>query len=322
MFARWRVLLLVGYSLGITSAFAQALPDKPVKIVVPYPAGGITDTLGRLIAKGLSDEWGQPVIVDNRAGAAGNIGSDYVAKAAPDGYTLLVNSGPTMVISHQLYGNLAYDPLKDLSPVTQAVVLPNILVVHPSIPAKTVPELIALLKSNPGKYNFASAGTGTVGHMAGELFKHMAGVDIVHVPYKGAQPAMMDLLSGRTQIFFDTIASSLPQVKAGHLRVLGVSSAKGSPLLPDVPTISQAGVPGFDANPSFGVFAPKGTPAQLVAKIGKEIDRILSIPENRQKLEGLGCEIAAGTPEQFAVYMREQSDKWGQLIRDARITGN
>jgi tripartite-type tricarboxylate transporter receptor subunit TctC len=312
--ASWIVVALLA-----GAASAQTYPDRVIRVVVPYPAGGPTDGLGRIIAKGLQDAWGQPAIVENRPGAAGNIGSDFVAKAAPDGYTLLVNSGPTMVISQSLFGNLPYDPLKDLAPVTQAVLLPNILVARPTLPATSVQELITLLKANPGKFNFASAGGGTVGHMAGELFKQMAGVDMVHIPYKGAAPAMADLLGGQVDIFFDTIASALPYVKAGKLRVLGISSAKGSPLLPDVPTIAQAGVPGFDANPSFGVFAPAGTPHAIVVKLGGEIAAILNERVARQRLENLGMEIAADTPEQFGAYMREQSGKWAKLIRDAKI---
>jgi tripartite-type tricarboxylate transporter receptor subunit TctC len=314
---RWFWLMM--FAIGANAALAQTFPDHPIKIVVPYPAGGVTDTLGRLIAKGLEEAWGQPAIVENRAGAAGNIGTTFVAKAAPDGYTLLVNSGPTMVISQSLFGNLQYDPMKDLAPVTQAVLLPNILVARPTLPAKSVNELIALLKANPGKFNFASAGAGTVGHMAGELFKEMAGVDIVHVPYKGAAPAMADLLGGRVDIFFDTIASALPHVEAGKLRVLGISSAKGSPLLPDVPTIAQAGLPGFDANPSFGVFAPAGTPKSLIDRISKEIGRVLNEPDARKRLQGIGMEIAAGSPEEFGSYMRDQSAKWAKLIHDAKI---
>jgi tripartite-type tricarboxylate transporter receptor subunit TctC len=314
---RWFWLMM--FAMGANVTFAQAFPDHPIKIVVPYPAGGVTDALGRLIAKGLEEAWGQPAIVDNRAGAAGNIGTTVVAKAAPDGYTLLVNSGPTMVISQSLFGNLQYDPIKDLAPVTQGVLLPNILVARPTLPAKSVKELIALLKANPGKFNFASAGAGTVGHMAGELFKEMADVDIVHVPYKGAAPAMADLLGGRVDIFFDTIASALPHVEAGKLRVLGISSAKGSPLLPDVPTIAQAGLPGFDANPSFGVFAPAGTPKSVIDKISKEIGRVLNEPDARKRLEGIGMEIATGSPDHFGSYMRDQSAKWTKLIHDAKI---
>jgi len=245
-----------------------------------------------------------------------------VAKSPPDGYTLLVNSGPTMVISQSLFGNLSYDPLKDLAPVTQAVLLPNVLVVRPTLPATSVKELIALLKANPGKFNFASAGSGTVGHMAGELFKQMAGVDMVHVPYKGAAPAMADLLGGQVDIFFDTIASALPHIKAGKLRVLGISSAKGSPLLPDVPTIAQAGVPGFDANPSFGVFAPAGTPPAILNRVSQEIARGLREKDARERLEALGMEIATDTPEQFGAYMRDQSTKWATLIRDAKIVAS
>lgn len=301
------------------SSVAQNYPDRPIKVVVPYPAGGPTDALGRIIAKGLQDAWGQPVIVENRAGAAGNIGSDFVAKAPQDGYTLLVNSGPTMVISQTLLGNLTYDPLKDLSPVTQAVLLPNVLVVRESLPAKSVKDLIALLKASPGKFNFASAGTGTVGHMAGELFKQMAGVDMVHIPYKGAAPAMTDLIGGRVDIFFDTIASALPYIQAGKIRALGISSAKGSALLPDVPTIADAGVPGFDANPSFGVFIPAGTPEAIVDRISQQIGRVLTERTVRMRLEALGMDIATDTPQQFGTYMRNQSTKWANLIRDAKI---
>lgn len=313
---RWFCLIILAIA---ANALGQTFPEHPVKIVVPYPAGGPTDGLARLIAKGLEQAWGQPAIVENRAGAAGNIGTAFVAKAAPDGYTLLVNSGPTMVISQSLYKDLQYDPFEDLAPVTQAVVLPNILVVRPTLPAKSVQELITLLKANPGKFNFASAGTGTVGHMAGELFKQMAAVDIVHVPYKGAAPAMTDLLGGRVDMFFDTIASSLPYVESGKLRVLGISSANGSALLPNVPTIAQSGLPGFDANPSFGVFAPAGTPKPLIDKISKEIGRVLNKPEARTHLQSLGMEIATDTPEEFGTYLHEQSTKWSALIRDAKI---
>lgn len=307
-------------AFGLTgSAAGQDYPSKAVKLVVPYPAGGITDNVGRLIAQGLNETWGQAVIVENRSGAAGNVGSDYVAKSAPDGHTLLVNSGPTMVISASLYPKLPYDPIKDLAPVIQAVVLPNILVVHPSVPAKSVKELIALAKARPGKLNFASAGTGTVGHMAGELFKVMAGIDMVHVPYKGAAPAVADLIGGQVDLFFDTITSSLPHVKAGKLRLLAISSIKGSPLLPRVPTISEAGVPGFDANPSFAVFAPSMTPRPIVVKLNSDIALILTAAAVKQRIESQGAEVAVGTPEQLATYMREESAKWRKVIKDAGI---
>lgn len=300
-------------------ALAQGNADHLTKIVVPYPAGGPTDVLGRVIAKGLQDKFGRSAIVENRAGAAGNIGSDYVAKSAPDGYTLLVNSGPTMVISQSLFGKMPYDPLKDLAPVTQAVFLPNVLVVRATLPVSSVPELIALLKANPGKYNFASAGAGTVGHMAGELFKQLAGVDMVHIPYKGAAPAMTDLVGGQVDIFFDTIASALPHIRAGSIRALGISSAKGSPLLPGVPTIAEAGLTGFEANPSFGVFVPAGTPTEIVDQLSSEIARVLGDPDVRHRLEALGMEVATDRPVEFSTYMHDQSVKWAKLIRDARI---
>lgn len=315
----WRacaVLIAFGLAPG---AAGQDYPNKPVKMVVPYPAGGPTDILGRIIGQGLNETWGQPVIVENRAGAAGNVGSEYVARSAADGYTLLVNSGPTMAISASLYAKLSYDPIKNFTPVVLAVVLPNILVVHPSVPARSVKELIALAKARPGKLNFASAGTGTVGHMAGELFKIMAGVNMVHIPYKGAAPAVADLLGGQVDLFFDTIVSSLPHVKAGKLSLLAISSMKGSPLLPGVPTISESGLPGFDANPSFGVFAPAMTPPPLISKLNAEIARILTMPAIKQRFESQGSEVVASTPEDFAAYMREEAAKWGKVIRDAGI---
>ena len=313
---RWRWWCVPIIVLAATAAAAQSYPAKPVRLIVPYAAGGITDVLARMIGQGLNEAWGQPMITENRPGAAGNIGTDYVAKSAPDGYTLLVNSGPTMAISSSLFAKLSYEPIKDFAPVTLAVVLPNILVVHPSVPVKSVRELIALLKSNPGKLNFASAGTGTVGHMAGELFKLMARVNMVHVPYKGAAPAVADLLGGQVDLFFDTIASSLPHVKAGKLRLLAISSAKGSPLLPGVPTISEAGLPGFDANPSFGVFAPSMTPPAVVNQLSTEIAKVLGRPAIKQQLENLGAEVTASTPEQFTSYMREEVAKWSKVIKD------
>jgi len=315
----WRWWCAPAVFLLATAAAGQSYPGKAVRLIVPYPAGGLTDILARTIGQGLNEAWGQPMITENRPGAAGNIGTDYVAKSSPDGYTLLVNSGPTMAISGSLFTKLPYEPIRDFAPVTLAVVLPNILVVHPSVPAKSVRELIALLKSSPGKLNFASAGTGTVGHMAGELFKLMARVEMVHVPYKGGAPAVADLVGGQVDLFFDTIASSLPHVKAGKLRLLAISSAKGSPLLPGVPTISEAGLPGFDANPSFGVFTPAMTPPAVVNQLSAEIAKVLNKPAVKQQLENLGAEVAASTPEQFASYMRAEVVKWGKVIKDARI---
>jgi tripartite-type tricarboxylate transporter receptor subunit TctC len=310
--------LFVGVALSARAA-DQEYPTKVIRMIVPYPPGGPTDLLGRIIAQGLNEAWRQPVVVENRAGAAGNIGTEYVARAAPDGYTLLVNSGPTMGISASLYSKLAYDPIKDFEPVTLAIVLPNILVVHPSVPATSVKELIALLKAHPGKMTFASAGTGTVGHMAGELFKLMAGVDMVHVPYKGAAPAIADVIGGQVDMFFDTIANSLPHVKAGKLRMLAVSSSRGSPLLPGVPTISEAGLPGFDANPSFGVFVPATTPRLIVEKIQLETAKVLTKPRVKEQLENQGAEIVAGTPDDFSRYMKDEYVKWKDVIVKAGI---
>src|SRR5438034_5972010 len=237
-----------------------AYPTKPVRLVVPFPAGGTTDLLARAAAQKLSEAWGQQVIVDNRPGAAGNIGAELVAKAAPDGYTLLMGTVGTHAINASLYAKMPYDHVKDFAPVILVAGVPNVLVVNPSLPVHSVQELIAYAKANPGKLNFASSGSGTSIHLSGELFKVMTGVQMTHVPYKGSAPALQDLLGGQVQLMFDNLPPSLPQIKAGRLRALAVTSATRAPALPDVPTVAEAGLPGFEASSWFGVLAPAGTP--------------------------------------------------------------
>lgn len=298
---------------------AQDYPTKPIRMVVPYPPGGTPDLLGRMIAQRLNEVWGQPVIVENRSGAGGNIGADFVAKAVPDGYTLLVTNSPTMVISASLYPKLPYDPLKDLAPITQGVLQPNILVVHPSVPARSVIELIRLAKANPGKLNFASPGIGTVGHLAGEMFKMMAKADILHVPYRGAGPALTDVLGGQVTIYFGAVAPVLPMVKAGKLRLLAVGSTQRSALLPGIPTVSEAGLAGFDASASAGLFAPRATAKAIVAKLNAEVVKFLGLPEIKRRLADLGAEASPGTPEEFAAYMRAEMAKWAAVIKQAGV---
>jgi len=300
------------------NAFPQAYPNKPVRIIVPFPAGGSADTLARTIGQKLTESFGQQVLIDNRPGAGGNIGTDAAAKSAPDGYTLLMT--PSSIISNpSLYSKLSYDPMKDLMPVTEVAWTPNILVVHPSVPANSVKELIALAKSKPGQLSYASGGNGATNHLAGELFKSMTGIDMVHIPYKGNPVAVLDVLNGQVGVMFDFMITSLPHVKAGKLRALAVTGAKRSPQLPDLPTVAEAGVPGFEAGTWFAVLAPAGTPAAIVKQLNNEIVKILNLPDVKERLYQLGAEPRSGTPEQLATLMKQDMAKWAKVIKDANI---
>ncbi len=298
-------------------AWAQAYPTKPIRLVVPFPAGGTTDILARAAAQKLTEAWGQTVIVDNRPGAGGNIGSELVAKAAPDGYTLEMGTVGTHAINASLYAKMPYDHVKDFVPVILVAGVPNVLVVHPSVPVHSVAELIAYAKANPGKLNFASSGSGTSIHLSGELFKVMAGVQMAHVPYKGSAPAVQDLLGGQVQLMFDNLPSSLPHIKAGKLRALAVTSATRASALPDVPTVAEAGLPGFEASSWFGVLAPAGTPPAIVAKLNAEIAKWLATPEAQEKLSAQGANIASGTPEDFAKHIAGETTKWAKVVKES-----
>jgi tripartite-type tricarboxylate transporter receptor subunit TctC len=280
---RVAVALLAAGALGLVPlAHAQSgYPGKPVRLVVPFPAGGTTDILARAVAQKLSEAWGQSVVVDNRPGAGGNIGSELVARAAPDGYTLLMGTVGTHAINASLYSKMPYDHVKDFAPVILVAGVPNVLVVNPSVPVNSVPELIAYLKANPGKVNFASSGSGTSIHLSGELFKVMTGVQMTHVPYKGSAPALTDLVGGQVQLMFDNLPSSLAFIKAGKLRALAVTSAARAAALPDVPTIAESGVPGFEASSWVGVLAPTGTPPDVIARINAEVGMWLASPDAR-----------------------------------------
>jgi tripartite-type tricarboxylate transporter receptor subunit TctC len=296
-------------------ASAQSYPNRAIRLVVPFPAAGTTDILARAAAQKLTEAFGQSVVVDNRPGAAGNIGSDLVAKSAPDGYTLLMGTVGTHAINPSLYSKMPYDHVKDFVPVVLVAGVPNVLVVHPALPVNSVADLIKLAKDKPGQINFASSGSGTSIHLSGELFKTMAGVDITHVPYKGSSPALIDLIGGQVQIMFDNLPSALPQIKAGKLRAIAVTSLKRAPVLPDVPTISESGLPGFEASSWFGVLAPAGTPAPIVARINAEVNKWLQSAEAREKLLGQGAEAAGGSPEQFANHIRAESEKWAKVVK-------
>jgi len=308
-------------ALSITSAaFAQAWPTKPVKIVVPFPPGGTTDILARAIGFDLTKAWSQPIIVENRPGAGGNIGAEAVAKSPADGYTLLMGTVGTHGINPSVYKKMAYDAIKDFAPVTLVALVPNMLVVHPSVPVKSVGELIALAKKQPGKLTFASSGNGTSIHLSGALFETLAGVDLVHVPYKGSSPAIIDLLAGQVNMMFDNMPSALPYVKSGKLRALAVTSARRSPAMPELPTIAEAGVKGYEASSWFGMLAPAGTPKDVVAKANGAILKSLSTPDIKEKLSSQGAAPAGDTPEKFAAFIRAEIDKWAKVVKASGAT--
>ena len=306
-----------------TSVSAQPYPNKPIRLVVPFPAAGTTDILARDIGQRLTETLGQPVVIDNRPGAAGNVGSDIVAKSAPDGYTLLMCTVSSHAINPGLYSKLPYDHIKDFAPVILVARVPNVLEVNPGVPVYTVADLIKLAKEKPGEINFASSGSGTSIHLSGELFKTMTGVNMVHVPYKGSAPAITDLIGGQVQVMFDNLPSSLQQIKAGKLRAIAVTSAQRSPALPDLPTIAESGLPGFEATSWFGVLAPAGTPPAIINRLNAEINKWLQSPDGKEKLLAQGALIeprgesvtAGGSPEQFAAFIRSETDKWAKVIK-------
>lgn len=316
--SHWLRAIAVAIAVVATPfAFAQsAYPAKPVRLVVPFPAAGTTDIIARATAQKLSEAWGQQVIVDNRPGAAGNIGSELVAKSAPDGYTLLMGTVGTHAINPSLYAKMPYDHVKDFVPVILVAGVPNVLVVNPDLPVKSVPELIAYAKANPGKLNFASSGSGTSIHLSGELFKTMTGAKMTHVPYKGSAPALTDLIGGQVQLMFDNLPSSLAFIKAGKLRALAVTSTNRAPALPDVPTVADS-LPGFEASSWFGILAPAGTPPDIVAKINGEVMKWLATPDAKEKMAAQGANIAGGTPEDFAKHIQVESAKWAKVVKES-----
>ena len=302
-------------SLG---AAAQAYPTKPITIVVPFSAGGTTDILARLVGQYLTTELGQPVVVDNKAGAGGNIGAALAAKAPADGYTLLMGTVGTHAINAALYKKMPFDHVKDFAPLSRVANVPNLLVAHPSQPFKTVPEMIAYAKANPGKINFGSPGNGASPHLSGELFKSMAKVELTHIPYKGSAPAVSDLLGNQIAIMFDNMPSVIPHVRSGKLRAIAISTAKRSPELPDVPTIAEAGVPGYEAVSWFGLFAPAATPKPVLDKLSTALSKVLANPEVQKKISAQGGETVNETPAQFAAFIRSETTKWGKVLTTPR----
>jgi tripartite-type tricarboxylate transporter receptor subunit TctC len=304
-------------ALAVLAAAQAPYPSKPIRMVVPFPAGGTTDLLARAAAQKLTESTGQPVVVDNRPGAGGNIGAELVAKAPADGYTLLMGTVGTHAINPGLYAKMPYDHVKDFAPVILVAGVPNVLVVNPALPVNSVQELIAYGRANPGKLNFASSGSGTSIHLSAELFKTMTGVQMAHVPYKGSAPALQDLVGGQVQLMFDNLPSSLALIKGGKLRALAVTSAQRSSALPDVPTVAEAGVPGFEASSWFGLLAPAGTPPEVIAKLNGEVARWLATPEAKEKLAAQGAIAAGQSPEDFARHIAAETAKWQKVVKES-----
>lgn len=320
----WHVLFsIVGIAmLGIVSPstiYAQTWPNKSIRLIVPFPPGGATDILARQIGQKLSEKLNQQVIIDNRGGAGGNIGTELAAKAVPDGYTLLLDPGSTLTINPALYSKLAFDPVKDFLPVTQLVVVPYIIVVHPSVSVRSIKGLIALAKSRPGQLTYASSGSGQATHLAGELFDLKAGVSMVHVPYKGAGPAIVDLIGGQVSLMFGNMGSVLPYVKSNKVRALAVTGAKREPLVPDLPTVAESGLVGYEISEWFGILVPAGTPKEIVTRLHTELMNILNTPAMADYLLSQGFTPIASTPEAFSQLIRNDLVKWAAVVKQANI---
>jgi tripartite-type tricarboxylate transporter receptor subunit TctC len=315
-------LLLIAPVFTVQIAQAQSWPNKPIRLVVPFSAGGNTDIVARLFAQELSKTLGQSVIVDNKPGASGNIGADAVAKSPPDGYTLVMGTVGTHAINASLYKKMPYDTIKDFAPVTLLASVPNVLVVPPSLPVKSVKELVAYGKANPGKLSFASSGVGSSIHLSGEMFRTTTGIDMTHIAYKGSAPAVTDLISGQVQLMFDNLPTSLQYVKTDKLRALAVTTAKRIQALPNVPTMIESGFPGFETGSWFGVFAPAATPKDIIARLDTELLRIVQTPEMHQKLVQSGAEPVGKGSEEFAAYVRSELTKWAKVVKDSGATAD
>jgi tripartite-type tricarboxylate transporter receptor subunit TctC len=311
------VLLCAALAAAMAPAAAQQYPTRPIRFVLGFAPGGASDTMARAIGTRLSEGLGQPVVIDNRAGAGGNIAAEIVARSIPDGYTMLLGNNGILAVNVSLYPKLAFDPVMDFAPVVLIASQPNVLVVHPAVAAKSVRELVALVKAKPGQLNYASPGTGTTGHLAAELFKTMAGVDMTIIPFKGGGPAALAMLSGECQFTFATALSVQGHIKSGKLRALAVTTAKRSPSFPDLPTVAEAGVPGFDAITWHGVVVPARTPQAVIARLNREFNKLLQTAEMRERLFALGSDIIGGEPKQLTEYMRVEIPRWKKVIKDS-----
>jgi tripartite-type tricarboxylate transporter receptor subunit TctC len=305
--------------LTARGAGAQSYPERPITLVVPFAPGGSTDILARLVGEHLRQALGQPIIIENRAGASGNIGTASVARAVPDGYTLLFNTMSVHTMNQALFASMPFDGVNDFSPITLLAYVTNTMVVHPSIPARTVAQFIDYARANPGKVAYASAGLGSTNHLCAALFEKMAGVSMLHVPYRGGAPAVADTVAGNTQLFFTAGTQSLEHVKAGKLHLLAVTEGRRSPLLPDVPTVAET-IPGYEMAVWYGAFGPPGMPKDIIAKLNAEIGRILFLPDVRQRMEDIAVEVAKSTPGELGALMRSDAEKWGRIIKELGIT--
>lgn len=301
------------------AALAHTYPTKPIRLIIGFPAGGGTDVTARTITQRLSEKFGQPIVIDYRPGAGGTVGNGIAAKATPDGYTWLMSATGPHVIAPSLYRTLPYDPFRDYAPIAMVSTSPYLLLVHPSVEAKSVSELIRWLRQRPTPASYSSAGNGTPGHLASELLKSMSKVGINHIPYKGAAPALVDIMGGQVQMGFSDMTISAPHLKSGRLRALAISSATRSPLAPDLPTVAESGLPGFEALVWYGLLGPAGTPATLVGQVNAEVVRVLQLAETRERFAALGATASPGTPEQFATQIKSDYDKWADVIRNAGI---
>jgi tripartite-type tricarboxylate transporter receptor subunit TctC len=315
-----RLLCSLALAVLAITALAQDYPAKVVNVIVPWPPGGPSDIAARPIAKILQENLKQPFVIDNRGGGGGNIGSALVARAAPDGYSLLITSSAPIVINPSLYKNMPYDPQKDLQPITNLLRVPLVLVAHPSVPARTVQELVAYIKAQGGKFQYASAGNGTPQHMTGELFRSNAGLDMIHVPYKGSAPAIADLLGGHVPVMFDSMVAILPHLKAGKVKAIAVTSAKRSPQLPDTPTFVEAGYPAVESYAWYGMFTRAGTPKEVVAKLNAETLKAMKQPEFQKVLTDTGSDFVGDTPENFTAFVKAEAVKWAKVAKDSGAT--
>jgi tripartite-type tricarboxylate transporter receptor subunit TctC len=311
--------MLAACVLASTAASAQDYPSKPIKLIVPYPPGGSADILARIVGQKLGDQLGQAIVVENRAGAGTAIGAEFVARSRPDGYTLLLGTVSSHAMNPALSPGLSYDAIKDFAPVAPLATIPFVLDVNGKLPVRSVKELVAYVKAHPGSVNYSSAGNGTSNHLAGELFNMMAGVDLVHVPYKGSAPALQDLVAGQVQLMFDLVSTSLPWIKSGAIRPLAVTSATRVASLPDVPTMKESGYPDYEVSAWFGVFAPSGTPEAVVTRLNAEAAKAIASPEVKDKLGPLGMENMSGTPQSFARLVAADLDKWRGVVKSAKI---
>jgi tripartite-type tricarboxylate transporter receptor subunit TctC len=302
------------------SALAQTAPypNKPLKLILPFPPGGGTDILGRVIAERLSANLGQPVVTENRGGAGGNVGAEAAARSSPDGYTIVLVA-PSLAISPTLYSKLNYDPVKDLAPISLVATVPNVMITHPSVPAQTLQEFIALVRSRPGAMNFGSGGSGTSNHLAGELFNIVAGTKLVHIPYKGVNLAMQDVLSGQVHLVFIGIPAAAPHIKAGRLRALALVAPQRTLALPEVPTVAEAGLKDFEVTTWYGVMAPAGTPRPVITRLNSELVKIMHTPDTKERLAGMATDPLTSTPEEFAAYLKQEIAKWGDVVRKANL---